>query len=51
LKAAKIVLNHGLSVIVRTGALIAVVNAATIQPEFELLFDGSIRPSWSRGVA
>jgi len=58
LKAGKIIFNHGLSVIdctVRnvsaTGALIAVVNAATIQPEFELLFDGSIRPcvvAWRR---
>jgi hypothetical protein len=58
LKAGKIILNHGSSVIdctVRnvsaTGALIAVVNAATIQPEFELRFDGSARScvvAWRR---
>jgi hypothetical protein len=50
LKAGKIVLHHGTSVIdctVRnvsaTGAAISVVNAATVPAEFDRLFDGETR--------
>jgi len=57
LKAGKIILHHGSSVIDCTvrnvsaiGVLIAVANPATIQPEFELLFDGSARPCASLNV-
>lgn len=58
LKAGKIVLHHGTSVIdctVRnisaTGAAISVVNSATIPAEFDLQFDGETRPctvAWRR---
>jgi hypothetical protein len=58
LKAGKIVLHRGTSVIdctVRnvsaTGAAISVVNAATVPAEFDLQFDGQIRPctvAWRR---
>jgi hypothetical protein len=58
LKAGKIVLHHGSSVIDCTvrnisasGAAISVVNATTVPAEFNLQFDGENRPctvTWRR---